>query len=161
MLPGCDALITAEGARELSGNPAIVLLDADTAERLRALAREEILGPAAVTALAAAEAEVHCVWGLPNSGLLTQVFVIELASAHETALIAALDDSDFVRGEEGEAVTYAIAGAPGLSQQYVWYAFWGDTWVIGLGSAPEPVFGRAALAALIAANPGHVVPSQP
>lgn len=161
VLPACGDLVTLEVARELSGNEATELMDAETAARLRELVRDRLFGPATVTALASAKAEVHCVWGVPNSGLLTQVFAVELAPAQKTALLASLDDSDFVQAQEGAATTYSLVGEPGVSQQFSWYAFWGDSWIIDLSSSPEPLFGRAALASLVVANPGHVLSDQP
>lgn len=158
VLPACGDLLTVDAAHELSGNEATELLDPETAARLRELVRDRMFGPATVTALASAEAEVHCVWGVPNSGALTQVFIVELAPAQKTALLASLDDSDFVQAQEGAVTTYSLVGEPGVSQQFSWYAFWGDAWIIDLSSTPEPQFGRTALASLIAANPNHVVP---
>lgn len=111
-----------------------------------------VLGPvAADTYLSAAQAQ-YCSWSPPNSDNITSVFTAILTPEAREALIAALNDSEFVRAESGSTITYIRELQMGLGPHYVWYAFSGDVWVAELGNASNPLFGQAALDAILAAN---------
>ncbi|WP_130455281.1 hypothetical protein [Leucobacter luti] len=151
-IPECAVLVTESQAREFAGLPAYAPVDAATASNLRTLALERVLGPASVTALGDAAHSVHCAWGIPNSGAVTQLFVSSLDQSTMETLRAELDASAFIRGEDGDVVTYTLSEEGGISPMHQFFAFRGTVWVIEIGSLPDTGFGRAALAVATAAS---------
>ena len=153
VLPACADLVTEQQARELGGQDSYVLLDDEVVASMSDFLTQNTLGAAANAALGGASQTVSCGWGIPNSGAYTQAYASVLDPAVQSALRTELDASDFVRGTEGSATTYALAIPGGIANHFVWYAFDGDVWVAEIGVIEQPGFGRAVLASVQAANP--------
>lgn len=144
VIPPCDELVPfdavqaeyADGIEAFHGQP-----------EMQQQARTHIFGPAAVTALDAAEQSVHCGWGIPNSDGLSQIYVAELDPAVRDALMAELDASVFERSEEGGWVRYARSELGGIAPLHINYFFRDRVWVSELGSE-NGVLAREAMSRL-------------
>ncbi len=109
-------------------------------------------GPVAADAFTNAEQAQYCLWAPPNSDNITAVFTAVLSIESKTALTAALDDSSFVRSETGDTVLYTQEDQMGLGPWFTWYALHDNVWVVEFGNVSTPIFGQAALDAILAAN---------
>ncbi|SJN11405.1 hypothetical protein FM113_11885 [Leucobacter sp. 7(1)] len=149
--PACADLVSAEQARELSGQESFTLFDDDVTAMLAQQAKDMIFGPATLTALGLADPLMRCSWGIPSSSASTTLLIGVLPETARTEFRAALDASDFAQDTVGDVARYTLVTPGGIATVVQRNSFIGDLWVAEVGTAGGE-FATPAIEAIRAAN---------
>lgn len=142
-IPSCEEALPLARLQEMYGDPRIEAIPDVAALREYTLQHE--FGPVAADALLSAEQSAHCVWGYPDSDFVIQVYAATLTTEARSTLVAALDDSDFERSDEGETIIFGHYTEKGVAPVQKTYFFRGDLWVAEMSSGSTSAVGREFL----------------
>lgn len=143
--------MSAEQARELSGQESFTLFDDDVTAMLAQQAKDMIFGPASLTALGQVDPLMRCSWGIPSSSASTTLLMGVLPEAARAEYRAALDASDFAQDTVGDVARYTLVTPGGIATVVQRNSFIGDLWVAEVGTAGGE-FATPAIEAIRAAN---------
>lgn len=147
-LPECEGIVSTARVNELyAAEGTIEAFHGSTG--LHDYAKEHGFGPVARDALLRATELRECAWGFPQSDGAVQLFVARLDGDVRNELVAALEDSVFVRSEEAGAIVFTDDSETGVAPLHKTYLFSDDLWIAELGNLMDGALGREARASLL------------